>query len=376
MDGRKIWFLTLTQVCNLRCKYCGSDEVYDTEIEDLNPWPMEINYDLKYLKRISEDSDPIICFYGGEPTVRPQIIYQVMDMMPHAEFVLQTNGTLLHTLKPEYVNKMGTILISVDGNAEVTNNKRGKGTYEKAIENVKLIKLNGYKGDLIARMTISKGSDILRDVSYLINTKLFDHIHWQLDVCWDAPAYVSWDFKFLEWRDTNYLPGLHQLIDNWIDEMKNNGKVQGIAPLTAMVYSILTGEKMTRVRCGSGFSSFNVATNGDVTGCPIAPDQDIYGKIQNDDFNEKDMKDKAHLLSPCNKEECNVFELCGGRCMYANESKWWGDDGFKEVCVTVKEYIKMLQDRIPEIQQLIDSGKLTVEDFHYPSFNNSIEVIP
>ena len=236
--------------------------------------------------------------------------------------------------------------------------------------------MNGFKGDLIARMTISKGSDIYRDVTHLISTGLFDHIHWQMDVCWDAPAYVSWDFTFLEWRDTNYIPGLRKLADDWIEKMKTTKKIDGIAPFTAMVYSLLTGEKVQHVRCGSGFTSFNVATNGEITACPIAPDMDVYGKIQDDNFVEKEMVNKAVLQAPCNKEDCDIFELCGGRCMYANGTKWWGDEGFKEVCVTVREYIKILQEKLPEIQQLIADGVLTVEDFHYPSFNNSIEVIP
>lgn len=376
MDTRKIWFLTLTQVCNLRCKYCGSDEVYETDMEDLSPWPMEIDYDINILKKISAESDPIICFYGGEPLLRPELIYKVMDMMPHATFVLQTNGTFLHTIKTEYINKMTTILVSLDGSQEVTNAKRGKNTYEKAMENIKLIRMNGYKNDLVARMTISNGSDIFRDVSHLLSTKAFDHIHWQLDVCWDSPAYVSWDFQFIEWRDENYLPGLRKLADNWVEEMKKSGKVQGIAPFTAMMYSLLTGEKVSHVRCGSGFTSFNVATNGDITGCPIAPDMDIYSNIKLDTFKEKEMINKAHLVSPCTKEDCDVFELCGGRCMYANGSKWWGEDGFKEVCVSVKGYIEIMREKLPIVQDLIKEGKLTVEDFHYPSFNNSIEVIP
>ncbi|ELP85238.1 hypothetical protein EIN_083800 [Entamoeba invadens IP1] len=376
MDGRKIWFLTLTQRCNLRCKYCGSDEVYDTDMEDLNPWPMEIDYDLTVLKKLGEEVNPIICFYGGEPLLRPDIIYEVMDMIPHAEFIFQTNGTLLSTIKTEYVNRVGTILISLDGDSKRTNFKRGANTYEKAIENVKLIRMNGYKGDLVARMTVSKGSQIYEDVNHLINLKFFDHVHWQLDVCWDSPAYVSWDFKFIEWRDTDYLPGIHRLVSEWVDVMKFSGKVMGIAPFTAMMYSILTGEKMAHVRCGSGFTSFNIATNGDITACPIAPDMDIYGKVQDKDFVEEKMVNKAKLIDPCNKEHCDVFELCGGRCLYANGSKWWGDEGFNEVCKSIRGYIKEIQDVVPTVKQLIEEGKLKIEDFHYPKFNNSIEVIP
>ena len=35
-----------------------------------------------------------------------------------------------------------------------------------------------------------------------------------------------------------------------------------------------------------------------------------------------------------------------------------------------------MKDKLEEVKQLIKEGIVTVEDFHYPSFNNSIEVIP
>ncbi|KAL7722199.1 Radical SAM core domain-containing protein [Entamoeba marina] len=375
MDNRKLWFLTLTQRCNLRCTYCGSDEVYETDMEDLSPWPMEIDYQPEILEKIGKDTNPIICFYGGEPLLRLELIYKVMDLIPHATFVLQTNATFLHKVEVKYLHRFTTILVSIDGDRERTDSKRGKGTYDSMIENVKQIKMNGYTNDIVARMTVSNGSDIYKDVTHLLSLGLFKHIHWQMDVCWDSPAYVSWDFKFLEWRDQNYLPGLQSLINNWVKEMYN-GKVQGIAPFTGIMYSLLTGEQVQRVRCGSGFTSFNVATNGDITACPIAPDMDIYGNIKTEDFKQCEMVNKASLVSPCTKEDCDVFGLCGGRCLYANGTKWWGEEGFKEVCVTVKEYIKMLKDKLPEINKIIADGILTVEDFHYPSFNNSIEVIP
>lgn len=31
---------------------------------------------------------------------------------------------------------------------------------------------------------------------------------------------------------------------------------------------------------------------------------------------------------------------------------------------------------LPAVQKVIEEGVFTVEDFHYPTYNNSIEVIP
>ena len=52
--------------------------------------------------------------------------------------MIQTNGLLLDRLEPEYVNRFHTILVSLDGDEELTDYYRGKGTFRKVIDNVKL----------------------------------------------------------------------------------------------------------------------------------------------------------------------------------------------------------------------------------------------
>ena len=38
--------------------------------------------------------------------------------------------------------------------------------------------------------------------------------------------------------------------------------------------------------------------------------------------------------------------------------------------------MKELHRILPTVQKLISDGVFTVEDFHYPAYNNSIEIIP
>lgn len=107
----------------------------------------------------------------------------------NTKFVLQTNGTKLNRTPTAVVNKMDTILISVDGGEKVTDTNRGAGTWRQAIDNGYLIRKNGFKGDLIARMTVSHVSgDIYQDVKDLFDLGIFDHVHWQLDAQWSTPC--------------------------------------------------------------------------------------------------------------------------------------------------------------------------------------------
>jgi len=131
-----LFFLTLTQQCNLRCLYCGSSE--DTDIEDLLPHPRNITFDfesIKKLAKIDTSKDPeglIICFYGGEPLLKKNLIEKTFQLLPkETKYCLQTNGTLMKFIKPELINRMDTILISVDGDEKVTDANRGKGTWKK-----------------------------------------------------------------------------------------------------------------------------------------------------------------------------------------------------------------------------------------------------
>ena len=75
---------------------------------------------------------PTIIFYGGEPLVNRQFVLEVIDKVD-ANFVLQTNATLLNTLTKEQLDKFAAILVSIDGKRETVDVNRGKGTYDRCI---------------------------------------------------------------------------------------------------------------------------------------------------------------------------------------------------------------------------------------------------
>lgn len=370
-----LWFVTLTQDCNLSCSYCGSDENFD--IEDLSPFPQQLSYDINHLQILKQEKDLALCFYGGEPLLRIDLIGKIMDMLPHAKFILQTNGQLLHKLPTDLLLNLDTILVSIDGSSEQTNKNRGKNTYERAISNARDARDRGYENDIIARMTVGDGSDIYKDVMHLLNIdhegkKLFNHVHWQLNVEWDTPAYKMYK-DFFRWRDENYDPGITKLIDLFIEEAKK-GTILGITPFLGILWSYLSGEKFETVRCSSGWESFNIATNGEITACPIAPEFASLGHIGKI-LNPTVVHHKEKVGPPC--DTCEVLSECGGRCLYCNKSQWWEEDGLFEVCVTIKHLLNQLRTKVlPVVNELIETGKFTQEDFHYPKYNNSTEIIP
>ncbi|KAJ3447957.1 radical sam domain containing protein [Anaeramoeba flamelloides] len=364
-------FLTLTQKCQLSCKYCGSSENYD--IEDLSPHPMEIAYDLSLLEKFQKEEDLIICLYGGEPLLKMRIFKKIFAILPNAKYVLQTNAILLNKLKNNDLHKMDTILVSVDGDEKTTDFNRGEGTYSKVIKNVNVIREKEFQGDVIARMTVSKICDIYKSVQHLIGLGIFDHVHWQLDVLWDSDMNSRYG-DFIKWRDEEYNPGITKLAEWFAEELKK-GKVPGIVPFQGLLKSFLRDEKVTRIRCGAGSTSFNVTTGGLINVCPVAPEVDPICEIGEKDFTPKKLKDQDLIGGLC--DECEVRQECGGRCLYANKTMWWEEEGFKEVCVTVKHLIKVVHDIIePVAKEMIEKEVLSLKDFLYPFYNNTCEIIP
>ncbi len=371
------FYLTLNTDCNLQCRYCygkscedfGSD-FHDLQIDESTPRLIE--YDIQTLRSfLRDDPNLLLIFYGGEPLLQRRKMEQIMDAMPSARFVIQTNGLLLDRMDAKYVNKFESVFVSLDGDKALTDYYRGRGTYDHVLKNVKAIHEKGFVGEIVARMTIGEETEIDRQVLALAENAEFPNssVHWQLDALFWQNDFPKRHFS--DWAQTNYNPRLKKLIDVWVSRMKTDGKVLRLYPFLGVVESLLLGEP-SRLRCGAGWSLFNIQTDGNITPCPVmAGLKDFYlGNIR--ETKPENMK-SVSVISPCN--QCNILSICGGRCLYANVTKLWGEEGFSQVCGTVREMTNALLEALPEIRTLLKTGKICASDFHYHKYNGC-EVIP
>lgn len=357
------YHIVLTRRCNLNCSYChGGEQNEDTEI----------TYSLDEIDSfLEQDRDPQLMLYGGEPTLRIQTMIEMMEKFSDARFMLQTNALLLNKIPQKYVKRIHSILVSIDGRKYVTDGYRSRGVYDKVLENVRWLRDINYPGDVVARMTVSQQSDIYRDVNHLLDFEdpSFDYVHWQLNVIWDAEG--NWQ-NFDKWVEESYNPGITRLASEWVETMES-GEVKGIVPFMPIMYTLLTGEP-SRLRCGSGIDTFAIHVDGRIGICPISPDWDfsIVGDIYN--TKPKDLRDVMTADEPC--PSCEVYDVCGGRCLFSNKQRLWGEEGFNKVCTTVKHLIKELESCIPRVQKLVNQGVIDIEQLNYPEFNNGCEIIP
>ncbi|MHA2143317.1 MAG: TIGR04084 family radical SAM/SPASM domain-containing protein [Candidatus Thorarchaeota archaeon] len=358
------YHLVLTRRCNLNCSYChgGEQSGPDTEIQ----------YSIDDLSNfLEQDDDAQLMLYGGEPTLRVPVIIELMERFRDARFMLQTNGLLLDRIPKEYAKRFHSILVSIDGTEETTDSYRSKGVYQKVINNVRWLKDIGFEGDTVARMAVSEQSDIYRDVRHLVELRdpTFDHVHWQLNAVWDAEG--NWS-NFDSWLNNSYNPGISKLVNKWIAAMKT-GIVEGIVPFLPLMYSLMAGKK-SELRCGSGLDTFAIHVNGSIGVCPISPEWEfsIVGNIKKS--SPEDLRNVMCVDEPC--PSCDIIGICGGRCLFANKQRLWGEDGFTKICDSVRHLVISLQKHIPTVEQLIENGTISINDLEYPEFNNGCEIIP
>jgi MoaA/NifB/PqqE/SkfB family radical SAM enzyme len=90
------------------------------------------------------------------------------------------------------------------------------------------------------------------------------------------------------------------------------------------------------------------------------------------DANPLELK-KFFVKDPCSK--CEVQNLCGGRCLYANITRRWSDAAYSEVCDTVRGLIGAVKGQVSRIKGLITDGKVNESDFEFLKYNGC-EIIP
>jgi putative peptide-modifying radical SAM enzyme len=368
----------LTTQCNLQCKYCFGEALEDLEADFADCevdycLPKKVNYPVGLLERFCGlDEECVLTFYGGEPLLCVDEIKQIMDNVKTKHFMIQTNGLLFNHLEPDYVNRFHTILVSVDGDQALTDHYRGKSTFSQVVNNLKLIRQNGFKGELIARMTVMEQTDIYNQVTWLLNNNefSFSSVHWQLNAGFWKNDFARRNFE--RWSEESYNPGIVKLARFWVDHMEKEGSVLKLYPLLGVAQSLLTGEKESLLRCGGGWINYAIQTDGYIVPCPTMWGMKNYYLGHIGDANPLKL-DKVFVTQPCTK--CDVFNVCGGRCLYANVTKRWNPEAFNLICDTVKNLIKAVEDELPRIRKLVEKGNISLEDFEYMKYNGC-EIIP
>ncbi len=368
----------LTTACNLQCRYCFGEAEDDFDVDFSG---IEVDYSLpkkaaytwqQLAEFCRKDAECVLTFYGGEPLLCIDEIKQIMDAVKPKHYMIQTNGLLLDKLEPEYVNRFHTILVSIDGDESLTDYYRGKGTFRKVINNLKLITQNGFKGELIARMTIMEQTDFYKQATWLLdnNEFAFSSVHWQLNAGFWENDYARRNFK--QWSENSYTPRVKQLAQFWVNQMEAKGTVLKLYPFLGIAHSLLHKEA-SLLRCGGGWINYAIQTDGYIIPCPTMWGMKDYYIAHIGNADPLKLKQIAISNEPC--IACDILNVCGGRCLYANITKRWDGDAYVAVCNTVKSLVNAVEAELPRIRQLIKDGKVSLSNFEFMKYNGC-EIIP
>lgn len=170
-------FMYITDKCNISCEQC----IYKPSINHYINEEIPINDILDLLKTFKKLGASKVTFLGGEPTLygyrdnRKPLLSLISETksIGYDYIRLDTNGQVISQLLPEAeFNKLDELAFSLDGFSVETNDiLRGKGTFEKAIVNIKSSIEAGYKVTItccVHRLLLTK------DISgcYLIETMI------------------------------------------------------------------------------------------------------------------------------------------------------------------------------------------------------------
>lgn len=150
----------LTDACNLKCKYCGYGEFYNTHDKredkylDFKAARQVIDYLYDIWKKYPGTSGSrkvVFGFYGGEPLLNMNLIRQIIDYLnslpapPHTtfEYNMTTNAVLLNRYMDYLAEHEFTLLLSLDGD-EYAQSYRvdhgGNNSFQRVIQNIRELK--------------------------------------------------------------------------------------------------------------------------------------------------------------------------------------------------------------------------------------------
>lgn len=302
--------IDVTSKCNLRCKHCRVNEIeYDMPLEEIKT----------AFKKLSDFKPRGVFISGGEPLIREDIVDIVKESKKLAPVtVLNTNSLLLTEEKLKDLIEAGLnyIQVSVDGIEEQHDYIRGKGTYRKTIEKLKMI---------------NKYSDKIKlHISSVVSLKNIDYMEEFARQILEVEKINVQILGFKRFIPNNVLKdtaslgreGLKKLYDNLNKlQKKYKGKttIASDMPMKNVfnekkAFEVLKKYNMQCVGCSAGVNGISIRNDGTVTPCTL-----LYiscGNILKQDLNE--IMENASMIKIKNRElkgkcgNCKYKQICGG----------------------------------------------------------------
>jgi len=248
-----IIIFSVTNECNLECKGCYAHFLHKSNGEELS--------DVKLRKIVEEAEELGVSFFviaGGEPFIRPEIL-KIMKDFPKMIFLVFTNGTLIDDNLRNDLKKHKNIipLVSLEGDREHTDFRRGDGTFSFITEIMSSMKKNKlFFGNSITLTRMN--FDTVMEDSFIKN--LVDH--------------GCRFFLFLEYTPAD------ENTNDWLLSEDQRSKVKDLLieyrkKYPALFIGVPWDEENIGGCMSAGRGFVHINASGDLEPCPFAPYSDI-----------------------------------------------------------------------------------------------------
>jgi len=233
-----------TSACNLRCKGCWAgayERHHSLSFEEVD-------------RIVSEAKDLgmyFIAMSGGEPMMwkhLPELCRKHYDVA----FMIYTNGTLIDENAAEWMREAGNITpaISLEGDREVTDQRRGEGVYDKIMAGMDHLKDKGVAFGFSMTITRENAEKVYSDefIDFLI----------------EKGALYGWSFHYIPIGDN---PDLSLMVTpeqraSLVDRVR---KIRTTKPI--QVADFWNDGELTKGCIAGGRRYFHINANGDVEPC-------------------------------------------------------------------------------------------------------------
>ena len=129
---------SITADCNLNCAGC-----YSKANNNAHHTPLEADQWEDIFKQARELGISFIVLAGGEPMMREDVLLKARNF-PEILFPVFTNGTLMNDSYLELFDKNRNLIpiLSIEGDRDITDSRRGEGVYGQITDSMQLIKEN------------------------------------------------------------------------------------------------------------------------------------------------------------------------------------------------------------------------------------------
>ena len=301
-DKSKYLNIYLTQACNLRCKHCFMLSGVKLENElTVGQWK-------NVLKDFRSIGGEYVTFTGGEALMNPDF----EDIVKYASSIglsvtILSNGVLwTDKLIDSLYGHVSQIQISLDGINEQTNaSVRGKGVFNKVVENIIKIANRGYRTSVATTFTLEN----LTEETKFLYSKLVDEIREKTN----NPIFFKISKKMLNGRDVHYTK---EEAKRYLEEVI---KIEKEVDKYADIVNFMEGHQPNFVSSNCGIGGLSISADGKVYYCNRISEVDCYGSILDMPLSHfveigKDINKRTGVdnIEPCNK--CYLRYICGGGC--------------------------------------------------------------